>query len=130
MLFILIGSALAIFQGVGISRPLRVLAWRANQIAGGDLDARVVVKSNNEIGRLGANFNAMADRIVVLLEEAAEKVLLEKELELARTIQETLVPGSEPIERGRLSFAGINLRRSVVVTGGPIRISRETESCS
>jgi serine phosphatase RsbU (regulator of sigma subunit) len=103
---VLIGSVLAIFQGLSISKPLKVLAWRADQIARGDLEARVEVTSTDEIGMLGENFNFMTDQLVVLLQQTAEKATLEKELEVARTIQETLVPPNDPVNTDFLRFAG------------------------
>jgi serine phosphatase RsbU (regulator of sigma subunit) len=105
-LFALIGTVLAILQGLSISRPIKQLAWRADQIARGDLQARVEVTSKDEIGVLGENFNFMADQISLLLEQTAEKARIEQEIEVARTIQETLVPSSDPVHRGALKFAG------------------------
>jgi serine phosphatase RsbU (regulator of sigma subunit) len=105
-LFVLVGALLAIFQGLRISKPIKLLAWRADQIARGDLAARAEVTSGDEIGLLAENFNYMADQIVVLLRQAAEKATLEKELELARTIQDTLVPGQEQVDRQFLKLAG------------------------
>jgi|GEM_PF-581934 len=105
-LFVLIGTVMAIFQGLRISKPIKLLAWKADQIARGDLEARVEVTSTDEIGLLGENFNFMADQIVVLLHQTAEKAHMEKELEVARTIQETLVPPNDPIDAGPLQFAG------------------------
>jgi serine phosphatase RsbU (regulator of sigma subunit) len=105
-LFVLIGTLLAIFQGLSISKPIKLLAWKADQIARGDLEARVEVKSTDEIGILGENFNFMADQLVVLLQQTAEKARLEQELEVARTIQETLVPPNDPVANGNLRFAG------------------------
>ena len=105
-LFVLIGTLLAIFQGLQISKPIKQLAWRADQIARGDLNARVDVDSTDEIGVLGQNFNFMADQIAVLLTQAADKATLEKELELARAIQETLVPTHEPVDKDSFKFAG------------------------
>ena len=55
---------------------------------------------------LGENFNYMADQLTVLLQETAEKATLEKELEVARTIQETLVPPNDEIENDLIRFAG------------------------
>ncbi|HEU0029686.1 MAG TPA: SpoIIE family protein phosphatase [Kofleriaceae bacterium] len=106
LLFALIGTVLAILQGLSISRPIKQLAWRADQIARGDLAARVEVRSGDEIGLLGENFNFMADQIEILLEQTAEKARIEQELEVAKAIQETLVPGIEPVDRGVLKFAG------------------------
>lgn len=105
-LFVLIGSLMAIWQGLSISKPLKVLAWRADQIARGDLGARVEVTSTDEIGMLAENFNFMTDQLVIQLQQTAEKATMEKELEVARTIQETLVPPDDPIETDYLKFAG------------------------
>ena len=105
-LFALIGTVLAIFQGLSISRPIKQLAWKADQIARGDLEARVEITSNDEIGTLGENFNFMADQINILLQQTAEKARIEQELEVARTIQETLVPTADPVDKGTLKFAG------------------------
>jgi phosphoserine phosphatase RsbU/P len=106
VLFILVGTLLAIFQGLSISRPIKQLAKRADQISRGDLAARVEVKSGDEIGVLGENFNYMADQIVVLLQQTAEKARIEQELEVARTIQETLVPPPDLVDKGTLRFSG------------------------
>lgn len=105
-LFALIGTVLAIFQGLSISRPIKQLAWKADQIARGDLEARVDITSSDEIGTLGENFNFMADQINILLQQTAEKARIEQELEVARTIQETLVPTADPVDKGTLKFAG------------------------
>jgi serine phosphatase RsbU (regulator of sigma subunit) len=106
LVFILAGSGIAVFQGLRIARPLKALAARADQIARGDLSTRVEVDSPDEIGMLAENFNYMADQLQVLLAETAAKAVLEKELELASTIQETLVPSSEIIEHGPVKVAG------------------------
>lgn len=106
LVFLLLGTAMAIGQGLRISRPIELLALRADQISRGDLDTRVELTSRDEIGLLAANFNYMADRLQVLLRETAAKATLEKELELARTIQETLVPSGEVFDRGVLQVAG------------------------
>jgi len=105
-LFVLVGTLLSIFQGLQVSKPIKLLAWKADQIARGDLEARVEVKSTDEIGILGENFNFMADQIVVLLHQTAEKAHMEKELEVARTIQETLVPPNDPVDKGIFKLAG------------------------
>ncbi len=105
-LFALIGTILAVFQGLSISRPIKQLAWKADQIARGDLEARVEITSNDEIGFLGENFNFMADQINILLIQTAEKARIEQELEVAKAIQETLVPTAEPVDKGTLKFAG------------------------
>jgi serine phosphatase RsbU (regulator of sigma subunit) len=105
-LFAVFGIILAVFQGLSISKPLKILAARATEISAGDLESRVEVSSRDEIGALGTSFNHMADQLAILLRETAEKATIEKELEVARTIQETLVPGPETVDHGTLRFAG------------------------
>ncbi len=105
-LFALIGTVLAIFQGLSISKPIKQLAWKADQIARGDLDARVDVNTGDEIGLLGENFYFMADQIAILLQQTAEKAKIEQELEVAKAIQETLVPSDAPVKKSTLTFAG------------------------
>ena len=104
-LFVLVGAFLSIFQALRISKPIKALAQKADQIARGDLEARVEIKSTDEIGLLGESFNFMADQILVLLQQTAEKAKIEQELAVAKTIQDTLVPPTELTEQGILQFA-------------------------
>jgi diguanylate cyclase (GGDEF)-like protein len=47
-----------------VLRPVGTLRDAANQLAAGELDHRVVVDRNDELGELAVSFNAMADSIV------------------------------------------------------------------
>src|SRR5436190_864501 len=47
----------------GISNPIRMLARRTNEIAEGNYQQRVAIKSHNEIGDLADNFNSMSEAI-------------------------------------------------------------------
>jgi serine phosphatase RsbU (regulator of sigma subunit) len=105
-LFIVLGALLSVIQGLGVSRPIKVLANRASQIAQGDLETRVDLSSGGELRLLAENFNFMADQLVVLLHETAAKATMTKELEVARDIQQTLVPGDTPVDRGVIQLAG------------------------
>jgi serine phosphatase RsbU (regulator of sigma subunit) len=116
LLFALIGTLLAIFQGLSISKPIKQLASRADQLARGDLTTRVEITSGDELGLLGESFNYMADQLSLLLQQTAEKVKIEQELEVAKTIQETLVPDGATVERGTFTFAGFYL--PAAQTGG------------
>lgn len=46
-----------------LTRHLRQLSDTAREISGGNLSSRAEVKSGDEIGRLGKDFNTMADRL-------------------------------------------------------------------
>ena len=60
------GLALAFFLAERIVRPLRRLTATTALIAGGDLDAKVEVESNDEVGVLAAEFNRMAESLRTL----------------------------------------------------------------
>ncbi len=105
--FLLIaGIAIAVVQGVRVSRPIMRLAAQAERIAQGDLDQRVTPRGATEIQHLSVNFNNMADRIAGLLEETARKAALEKELEIAQAVQTSLVPESTLIRTSGLDLVG------------------------
>jgi len=57
------GLFLAFFLANRIVGPLRELTATTAKIAGGDLNAKVTVNSRDEVGRLAAEFNRMAERI-------------------------------------------------------------------
>ena len=103
--FLVLGLLLALYQSRRISAPLGQLSQQASRIAAGDLSTRLAVASRDEIGELSADFNHMADRITELLRETASKVALEKELEVARMIQETLLPESGVVVAGAMQLA-------------------------
>jgi sigma-B regulation protein RsbU (phosphoserine phosphatase) len=107
LLAVLVGALFTVFQGLSLSRPLQQLARQADQIAGGDLQARVDIKSGDEIGLLGERFNYMAEQMLVLVQETMAKATMEKELEVASTIQATLVPDSSLVSLSGLKLAGL-----------------------
>ncbi len=104
--FVLVGLLLAIMQGVRITKPIRLLSTRVSQIAQGELQTRVEVTSSDELGVLAENFNFMADQLLILLQETAQQGAVAKELEVARTIQEALVPTTDIIDRPFLRLSG------------------------
>src|SRR5690349_8461882 len=57
------GVVLAFLLSRRIVEPLRQLTATTTRIAGGDLDAKVTVNSDDEVGRLAAEYNRMAERI-------------------------------------------------------------------
>ena len=66
----------AIFFAAGIARPIRVLAEKTTEIALGNYQQRVELKTHNEIGELAANFNVMSasiEQAVLQLKRAAHE---------------------------------------------------------
>jgi two-component system, NtrC family, sensor histidine kinase KinB len=62
-LMVAAGIALAFWLSNRIVEPLRQLTATTAKIAGGDLDAKAEVNSDDEVGILAAEYNRMAERI-------------------------------------------------------------------
>jgi len=63
LLAVFCGAALAYLIRRRVVGPLRRLDGAARRLADGDLGSRVPVESRDELGRLAATFNAMAERL-------------------------------------------------------------------
>src|SRR5882724_307690 len=70
------GVMLAFFLANRIVEPLRQLTATTAKIAGGDLNAKVVVNSRDEVGVLGAEYNRMAEHIRQLRTSDMGKLLV------------------------------------------------------
>ena len=101
-----IGVVFAALQGIGLARPIKVLTIQANKIAAGDLNSRVPATRRDELGVLARTFNFMTDNIVHLLSEQGQKVALEKEMELARQVQQAMLPPTQLDQHGYLKVIG------------------------
>jgi phosphoserine phosphatase RsbU/P len=101
-----VGVVLAALQGLRMARPLRLLARQAERIAGGDLEQRVPEDRGDEIGALARSFNFMAGQLGRLILENAEKVSLEREMALARQVQEGMLPRGELVRVDAVRLVG------------------------
>jgi len=99
---VLIGS----WQAVRISRPLRALSEQARHIAGGDFGRRVAVDRGDEVGELGESFNTMAESLGQLVAEIGRKAGLEREMEVARSIQGLMTPPPDVVTLGDFRLMG------------------------
>jgi sigma-B regulation protein RsbU (phosphoserine phosphatase) len=80
-----------------LTRPLGALAGSADEMATGNLDARLpAVETRDEIGRLTHAFHHMRDSLKAYIRDLAEttaaKERLESELKVARRIQADMLP--------------------------------------
>jgi len=101
-----IGVLAAALQGVSLARPVKVLTRQAERIAQGDLSGRVPEGRGDELGVLARTFNFMSDAMVQLLNAQAEKVSLEKEMELARQVQQAMIPPAALDQHGYFRVVG------------------------
>ncbi|MDB4916254.1 MAG: Histidine kinase [Gemmatimonadetes bacterium] len=68
------GIVLAIMLTASINTPLRALVRAAEQIGSGDLSQRVLVRSHDELERLGDSFNRMASALRDMHDNLEQKV--------------------------------------------------------
>lgn len=86
-----------------LTKPLEVLNRATKKIAKGDFEVQVSTDSKDEIGSLGSSISAMAKEIKRLFAETKEKARMEKELETAKLVQETLFPENR-VQAGNLDI--------------------------
>ncbi|MEJ7599793.1 MAG: SpoIIE family protein phosphatase [Kofleriaceae bacterium] len=106
LVILAIGIVLAALQGVQLARPIKALTVQAHRIAGGDLETRVGENRRDELGVLARTFNVMADEIRALLVDQAHKASLEKEMSLARQVQQAMLPPETLDEHGAMKVIG------------------------
>jgi len=86
-----------------MTRNLDELSAGAARLGRGELEARVPVRSADEIGRLAGTFNRMAEQLRAHQDQLLEQERLRKELEMCRRIQEEMLP-HDPL---RVPFAEV-----------------------
>jgi PAS domain S-box-containing protein len=97
LLVLALGAGLAL--AVRIRRPLERLSTAAEALGAGDLAARVHIAGTDELGRLAARFNAMAEAIagsqeklvVAVRERTAELTMAGEELSRQKAILESVL---------------------------------------
>lgn len=85
----------------GLTRPLTRLAGAARRLAAGDFSTKVQgVRPGDELGDLAGGFNQMVDDlnryVAELTTTTAAKERIESELDLARRIQQSILPRTYP----------------------------------
>jgi serine phosphatase RsbU (regulator of sigma subunit) len=97
-LILALGMARFFFQR--ISRPMRAMMDGVESLASGDLNTAIKMPSRNEFKILASAFNEMAFRIAAAQKEHIVKERMDRELEIARDIQHTLLPVNVRIPDG------------------------------
>jgi serine phosphatase RsbU (regulator of sigma subunit) len=97
-----------IFVSSRMTRNLSVLTKGAENLARGDLAARVQVASQDEFGKLAQAFNRMAQDLSENQKHLLEKERMRKELEMCRKIQEELLP-RQPLCFGAIEVKGVSI---------------------
>ena len=95
---------MAVFMVFGLSRAVNRLSAATNALQLGDFSVRIPVRRRDQIGSLHASFNEMAASLEDLIATKTQKESLEKELEIARELQESLMP-NEIVQGKDVEFA-------------------------
>jgi phosphoserine phosphatase RsbU/P len=74
----------------------------------GDFSQRIIVRANDQLGALAASFNQMTEYVQHLVKESVQKERLEREIEIAREVQERLFPSQSP-QMKHLEISGVCL---------------------
>ncbi len=98
VLAISVGIGLTILVSGNITRPLKEIIRVLKKVRDGDLNNRVKVTSNDEIGYTGDVINEMTDGL-------KERDKMRQSLELAKEVQQNFLPKTDPIVDG-LDIAG------------------------
>jgi sigma-B regulation protein RsbU (phosphoserine phosphatase) len=89
-----IAALLALVMISGLSRAVNRLTDATLKVQEGDFTARIEVQRRDQIGALQNSFNTMAANLQVLVDEAAQKEILEKDLSIAQELQHSLLPNT------------------------------------
>jgi len=84
--------SLAVLQIFSVTRATARLSRGAREVQAGKLDYRIPVHRRDQLGDLAETFNRMTASVESMLVEVAEKERMKGELELAREIQQSLLP--------------------------------------
>jgi serine phosphatase RsbU (regulator of sigma subunit) len=106
LLVLALGVAFSALYGIQLAKPIQALTVQAERIAAGDLNSRVAEGRRDELGVLAHTFNVMSDEIRGLLVEQAQKASLEKEMSLARGVQQAMLPPDTLDRHGALKVVG------------------------
>jgi sigma-B regulation protein RsbU (phosphoserine phosphatase) len=112
VIFFLLVEIASIFIGIlltkSITNAVHSLDRGTEFVKRGDFSHRVIVRSEDQLGALAASFNQMTEYVQDLVKERVQKERLERELEIAKEVQEQLFPNEAP-KMARMELAGLCL---------------------
>lgn len=121
-----VAALMAGFMIVGLSRAVNRLSQATTAVRAGDFGVRIPVKRRDQIGDLQRSFNEMAAHLESSVAAAAQKEILEKELQIARNVQTSLIPSNLPAGEG-IEFATL-FEPSAAIGGDYFDVLRLTET--
>lgn len=91
LISILLASVLIVLSTGNLLRPLKDLLLGLRKVRSGDFEARIEIRTHDELAYMGESFNAMAEQVGRLIKEVYMTQLSEKEAEL-KALQAQLNP--------------------------------------
>jgi signal transduction histidine kinase len=119
--FILLGAAIGLSMAERIADPVRRLTRATGRIAGGDFDARIAVRSSDELRRLVDAFNSMAAELKAQRAQLERTHRIEAWAEMARQVAHEIKNPLTPIQ-----LSAEHLRRVHEDRGQPMSPVLET----
>ncbi len=95
---------MALFIIFTLSGAVNRLSAATEAVRKGDFSTRIPVKRRDQIGELQRSYNLMIANLEQLVASEAQKELIEKELKIARELQQSLLPANLP-DNERLEFS-------------------------
>ncbi|MBY0471505.1 SpoIIE family protein phosphatase [bacterium] len=86
------GILFAVLFSKNLTAPIARLYGATQEVGKGNFDLDLGVQSKDEIGALTNSFNMMSKKISELFQESALRIRLENEINIASTVQQTLIP--------------------------------------
>jgi len=115
--FFLVAEIVSLVVGILLTKSITKAVYNLDRgtefIKRGEFSHRIVVKSDDQLGALAESFNQMTEYVQTLVKERVEKERLERELEIAKEVQEQLFPREVPRMAG-LELTGLCLPARVV----------------
>jgi len=115
--FFLVVEVVSLVIGIlltkSITNAVHALDRGTGFVRRGDFSHRIVVRSDDQLGGLAKSFNQMTEYVQALVKERVEKERLERELEIAKEVQEQLFPRAAP-QMGKMELTGLCLPARVV----------------
>ena len=98
LFFVLVGAGIGLYMAERIADPVRRLTRATGRIARGDFDARIAVKSVDELRRLVDAFNSMAEELKAQRGQLERTHRLEAWAEMARQVAHEIKNPLTPIQ--------------------------------
>ena len=110
-----IGTVSALLLMSHLLRPITTIRSGLELIGKGKLDTKIKLRTRSELGQLAETINSMAHQLKISQSEMLEKERLGHEMDLARQIQQSLLPGGA-LKVGDYNCLGAN--RAAAEVGG------------